>query len=226
VGQKVNPEGLRLGIIKDWASKWYEEKKYAQYLHEDLKIRQFLQNRFKRANVSRILIERAVDKLRITIFAARPGIIIGRKGETIEVVKEDLEKLVNNNKIFLNVQEVSQPELNAQLVAERIAFQLERRVGAKRAMREAISRIMELGARGVRIACKGRIGGAEIARKEWMKEGRVPLHTLRADIDYGSATAHTTYGCVGVKVWIYKGEILPALGDKEKSKDETTAKKG
>jgi len=226
VGQKVNPEGLRLGIIKDWASKWYEEKKYAQYLHEDLKIRQFLQDRFKRANVSRILIERAVDKLRITIFAARPGIIIGRKGETIEVVKEDLEKLVNNNKIFLNVQEVSQPELNAQLVAERIAFQLERRVGAKRAMREAISRIMELGARGVRIACKGRIGGAEIARKEWMKEGRVPLHTLRADIDYGSATAHTTYGCVGVKVWIYKGEILPALGDKEKSEDETTAKKG
>ena len=226
MGQKVNPEGLRLGIIKDWASKWYEEKKYAQYLHEDLKIRQFLQDRFKRANVSRILIERAVDKLRITIFAARPGIIIGRKGETIEVVKEDLEKLVNNNKIFLNVQEVSQPELNAQLVAERIAFQLERRVGAKRAMREAISRIMELGARGVRIACKGRIGGAEIARKEWMKEGRVPLHTLRADIDYGSATAHTTYGCVGVKVWIYKGEILPALGDKEKSKDETTAKKG
>ncbi len=226
MGQKVNPEGLRLGIIKDWASKWYEEKKYAQYLHEDLKIRQFLQNRFKRANVSRILIERAVDKLRITIFAARPGIIIGRKGETIEVVKEDLEKLVNNNKIFLNVQEVSQPELNAQLVAERIAFQLERRVGAKRAMREAISRIMELGARGVRIACKGRIGGAEIARKEWMKEGRVPLHTLRADIDYGSATAHTTYGCVGVKVWIYKGEILPALGDKEKSEDETTAKKG
>ena len=226
MGQKVNPEGLRLGIIKDWASKWYEEKKYAQYLHEDLKIRQFLQDRFKRANVSRILIERAVDKLRITIFAARPGIIIGRKGETIEVVKEDLEKLVNNNKIFLNVQEVSQPELNAQLVAERIAFQLERRVGAKRAMREAISRIMELGARGVRIACKGRIGGAEIARKEWMKEGRVPLHTLRADIDYGSATAHTTYGCVGVKVWIYKGEILPALGDKEKSEDETTAKKG
>ena len=226
MGQKVNPEGLRLGIIKDWASKWYEEKKYAQYLHEDLKIRQFLQNRFKRANVSRILIERAVDKLRITIFAARPGIIIGRKGETIEVVKEDLEKLVNNNKIFLNVQEVSQPELNAQLVAERIAFQLERRVGAKRAMREAISRIMELGARGVRIACKGRIGGAEIARKEWMKEGRVPLHTLRADIDYGSATAHTTYGCVGVKVWIYKGEILPALGDKEKFEDETTAKKG
>lgn len=225
MGQKVNPKGLRLGIIRDWTSKWYEEKKYAQRLHEDLKVRQFLQNRFKRANISKTLIERAVDKLRITIFAARPGIIIGRKGETIEMVKVDLEKLTNNNKIFLNVQEVSQPELDAQLVAERIAFQLERRTSVKRAMREAISRIMDLGAQGVKIACKGRIGGAEIARKEWMKEGRVPLHTLRADIDYGSATAHTTYGCVGVKVWIYKGEVLPVLNNKEKFEDEVTAKK-
>jgi small subunit ribosomal protein S3 len=225
VGQKVNPKGLRLGIIRDWTSKWYEEKKYAQRLHEDLKVRQFLQNRFKRANISKTLIERAVDKLRITIFAARPGIIIGRKGETIEMVKVDLEKLTNNNKIFLNVQEISQPELDAQLVAERIAFQLERRTSVKRAMREAISRIMDLGAQGVKIACKGRIGGAEIARKEWMKEGRVPLHTLRADIDYGSATAHTTYGCVGVKVWIYKGEVLPVLNNKEKFEDEVTAKK-
>jgi len=225
VGQKVNPRGLRLGIIRDWTSKWYEEKKYAQYLHEDLRIRRFLQDRFKRANISKILIERVADKLRITIFAARPGIIIGRKGETIEILKADLEKLTNNNKIFLNVQEVSQPELDAQLVAERVAFQSERRTPAKRAMREAISRIMESGAQGVKIACKGRIGGAEIARREWAMEGRVPLHTLRADIDYGSATAHTTYGCVGVKVWIYKGEVLPVLNSKEKFKDEVTAKK-
>ncbi|MEA3485218.1 MAG: 30S ribosomal protein S3 [Candidatus Aerophobetes bacterium] len=225
MGQKVNPEGLRLGIIRDWQSKWYEKKKYAQYLHEDLKIRCFLQDRFKRANISKILIERAVDKLRITIFAARPGIIIGRKGETIEIVKVDLEKLTNNNKIFLNVQEVSQPEIDAQLVAERIAFQLERRTSVKRAMRQVISRIMNLGVQGVKIACRGRIGGAEIARKEWMKEGRVPLHTLRADIDYGSATAHTTYGCVGIKVWIYKGEVLPVLSNKEKFEDEITAKK-
>ena len=223
MGQKVNPEGLRLGIVKNWKSRWYEEKDYALRLQEDLKIRNFIKEKFKRANVSKIMIERAVNKVRVNIFAARPGIIIGRKGETIEKTKEDLERLITDGKVFLNVQEIKQPDLDAQLVAERIAFQLERRIGVKRLMREAISRIMELGAEGVKIACKGRIAGAEIARTEWMKRGRVPLHTLRADIDYGIATAHTTYGCIGVKVWICKGEVLPALR-KEKFESETAAK--
>lgn len=223
MGQKVNPLGFRLGIIRGWASRWYEEKDYARCLHEDLKIRRFLKEKFEKANISKILIESAVNKVRINIFAARPGIIIGRKGETIEKTKEGLEKLIKGGSIFLNVQEVTRPELDAQLVAENIAFQLKKRTSAKRAMREAISRIMEFGAQGVRIACKGRIAGAEIARKEWMKEGRIPLHTLRADIDYGVATAHTTYGCIGIKVWIYKGEILPTLFE-EKFKNETPAK--
>jgi len=164
-----------------------------------------------------------VNKVRVNIFAARPGIIIGRKGEAIEKTREELERLIIDGKIFLNVEEINQPDLDAQLVAERMAFQLERRIGAKRLMRQAISRTMELGAEGVKITCKGRIAGAEIARTEWMKEGRIPLHTLRADIDYGVATAHTTYGCIGVKVWICKGEVLPALR-KEEFESETAAK--
>jgi len=222
VGQKVNPEGFRLGIVKDWKSRWYEEKDYALRLQEDLKIRNFIKEKFKRANISKIMIERAVNKIRVNIFAARPGIIIGRKGEAIEKTREELERLIIDGKVFLNVEEINQPDLDAQLVAERMAFQLERRIGTKRLMRQAISRTMELGAEGVRITCKGRIAGAEIARTEWMKEGRVPLHTLRADIDYGVATAHTTYGCIGVKVWICKGEVLPALR-KEKFESETAA---
>jgi len=222
VGQKVNPEGFRLGIVKDWKSRWYEEKDYALRLQEDLKIRNFIKEKFKRANISKIMIERAVNKVRVNIFAARPGIIIGRKGEAIEKTREELERLIIDGKVFLNVEEINQPDLDAQLVAERMAFQLERRIGTKRLMRQAISRTMELGAEGVRITCKGRIAGAEIARTEWMKEGRVPLHTLRADIDYGVATAHTTYGCIGVKVWICKGEVLPALR-KEKFESDTAA---
>lgn len=222
MGQKVNPEGFRLGIVKDWKSRWYEEKDYALRLQEDLKIRNFIKEKFKRANISKIMIERAVNKVRVNIFAARPGIIIGRKGEAIEKTREELERLIIDGKVFLNVEEINQPDLDAQLVAERMAFQLERRIGAKRLMRQAISRTMELGAEGVRITCKGRIAGAEIARTEWMKEGRVPLHTLRADIDYGVATAHTTYGCIGVKVWICKGEVLPALR-KEKFESDTAA---
>ena len=226
MGQKVNPEGLRLGVIKDWHARWYAEgKEYAKILESDLKIREHLMEKFKRANISDILIERATNKLRITIYAARPGIIIGKKGETIEKVKEELARFAPDSKIFLNVQEVARPELDAQLVAERIAFQLERRVSAKRAMREAISRVMEMGAEGIKIMCKGRIGGAEIARKEWMKEGKIPLHTLRADIDYGVATAHTIYGCIGVKVWIYKGEVLPRKTFEEKLEDAFTTQK-
>jgi len=223
MGQKVNPEGFRLGIVKNWKSRWYEEKDYALRLQEDLKIRNFIKEKFKRANISKIMIERAVNKVRVNIFAARPGIIIGRKGEAIEKTKEELERLIIDGKIFLNVEEINQPDLDAQLVAERMAFQLERRIGAKRLMRQAISRTMELGAEGVKITCKGRIAGAEIARTEWMKEGRIPLHTIRADIDYGVATAHTTYGCIGVKVWICKGEVLPALR-KEEFESETAAK--
>jgi len=223
MGQKVNPEGFRLGIVKNWKSRWYEEKDYALRLQEDLKIRNFIKEKFKRANISKIMIERAVNKVRVNIFAARPGIIIGRKGEAIEKTREELERLITDGKIFLNVEEINQPDLDAQLVAERMAFQLERRIGAKRLMRQAISRTMELGAEGVKITCKGRIAGAEIARTEWMKEGRIPLHTIRADIDYGVATAHTTYGCIGVKVWICKGEVLPALR-KEEFESETAAK--
>jgi len=228
LGQKVNPKGLRLGIIKDWQSRWYaDDKDYAKLLEGDLKIREHLLNRFRRANISEILIERATNKLRITIYAARPGIIIGKKGETIEKVKEELTRFAPESKIFLNVQEVSRPELDAQLVADRIAFQLERRISTKRAMREAISRVMEMGAEGVKVMCKGRIGGAEIARKEWMKEGKIPLHTLRADIDYGASTAHTTYGCIGVKVWIYKGEVLPTSTiSEEELEDAFTTEKG
>jgi len=226
LGQKVNPEGLRLGVIKDWHARWYAEgKEYAKILESDLKIREHLMKKFKRASISDVLIERATNKLRITIYAARPGIIIGKKGETIEKVKEELSRFAPDSKIFLNVQEVTRPELDAQLVAERIAFQLERRVSAKRAMREAISRVMEMGAEGIKIMCKGRIGGAEIARKEWMKEGKIPLHTLRADIDYGVATAHTIYGCIGVKVWIYKGEVLPRKTFEEKLEDAFTTQK-
>ncbi|TET92595.1 30S ribosomal protein S3 [Candidatus Aerophobetes bacterium] len=223
MGQKVNPEGFRLGIVKNWKSRWYEEKEYALRVQEDLKIRNFIKEKFKRANISKIMIERAVNKVRVNIFAARPGIIIGRKGEAIEKTREELERLIIDGKIFLNVEEINQPDLDAQLVAERMAFQLERRIGAKRLMRQAISRTMELGAEGVKITCKGRIAGAEIARTEWMKEGRIPLHTIRADIDYGVATAHTTYGCIGVKVWICKGEVLPALR-KEEFESDTAAK--
>ena len=224
MGQKVNPEGLRLGIIKKWKSEWYEEKDYARCLHEDLRIRRFLEEKFEKANISRILIERAVSKIRINIFAARPGIIIGRKGETIEKTKQEIEKLTRgSSKILLNVQEVEQPELDSRLVAKRIASQLEKKMGVKKMMRQTISRIMELGAEGVKIACQGRINGAEIARKEWMKEGRVPLHTIRADIDYGTVTAHTTYGCIGVKVWICKGDTFPAL--KGEFANETTTEK-
>jgi len=225
VGQKINPKGLRIGIIKDWESKWYEEKKYSQYLYEDLKIRQYLKKKFKKANVSKILIERAVNKIWVTVFTARPGIIIGKKGESIEKAKGELEKSIDNSKIFLNIKEVLLPELDAQLVAERIAFQIEGRMGIKRIMRDSVSRIMSSGIKGVKVACAGRIGGAEIARKEWIMEGKVPLHTLIADIDYASATAYTLYGCVGVKVWIYKGENRPELNNQEE-KGATTAKKG
>lgn len=229
MGQKVHPGGLRLGVIKGWDSCWYMDgKEYAKFLHVDLKIREHLMSRFKGANISKIVIERATNKLRITIYSARPGIIIGKKGETIEKTKEELSRYVSDTKIFLNVQEVPQPELDAQMVADRIAFQLNRRISAKRAMREAISRALDRGAEGIKVMCKGRIGGAEIARKEWMKEGKIPLHTLRAKVDYGLSTAHTTYGCIGIKVWIYKGDVLPSMetSSNQELGDATTTEEG
>ena len=207
MGQKVNPVGLRLGINRTWESRWYAGADYADMLHQDLKIREFLYDRLKQAGVSRIIIERPAKKARITIHSARPGVVIGKKGADIDKLRNDLQKMVGDE-VHLNIVEIRKPEIDANLVAENIASQLERRVAFRRAMKRAVQSAMRLGAQGIRINCGGRLGGAEIARSEWYREGQVPLHTLRADIDYGEATARTTYGTCGVKVWIYKGEIL------------------
>ena len=207
MGQKVNPIGLRLGINRTWDSRWFARKDYAALLHEDLKLRGFLNERLQQAGVSRIIIERAAKKSRITIHSARPGVVIGKKGADIEKLRQELAK-TTASEVHLNIVEIRKPELEARLVAENIAQQLERRVAFRRAMKRAVQSAMRLGAQGIRINCGGRLGGAEIARMEWYREGRVPLHTLRADIDYGTATAKTTYGTCGVKVWIFKGEIL------------------
>ncbi|GGB41082.1 30S ribosomal protein S3 [Tistrella bauzanensis] len=207
MGHKVNPIGLRLGIIRTWDSRWYADDNYADLLQEDLRLRKYLKNRLKNAGVSGIVIERAAQKVRITLNSARPGVIIGKKGADIDKLKADVGKLVKGE-VHLNIAEVRKPELDATLVAENIAQQLERRVAFRRAMKRAVQSAMRLGAEGIRITCSGRLGGAEIARTEWYREGRVPLHTLRADIDYGQATAFTTYGTCGVKVWVFKGEVL------------------
>lgn len=208
MGQKVNPIGLRLGINRTWDSRWYAGKdKYADMLHEDLRIRKFLQGRLAQAGVSKIVIERPAKKARVTIHTARPGVVIGKKGQDIENMRKTLQEMTGNE-VSLNIVEIRKPEIDAQLVAENICQQLERRVAFRRAMKRAVQSAMRLGAGGIRINCAGRLGGAEIARTEWYREGRVPLHTLRADIDYGEASAHTTYGVCGVKVWIYKGDIM------------------
>lgn len=207
MGQKVNPIGLRLGINRTWDSRWFARAEYAPMLHQDLKLRETLKDRLKSAGVSKVIIERPAKKPRVTIHAARPGVIIGKKGESIEVLRKDLTKLANAE-VALNIVEIRKPEIDATLVAESIAQQLERRVAFRRAMKRAVQSAMRLGAGGIRINCSGRLGGAEIARMEWYREGRVPLHTLRADIDFGTATAKTTYGTCGVKVWVFKGEIL------------------
>ena len=208
MGQKVNPVGLRLGINRTWDSRWFADgADYGKLLHEDIKVRRALKKRLYQAGVSRIVIERPHKKCRITIYAARPGVIIGKKGADIEKLRKDLQGMAGGE-VFLNIVEVRKPETDAQLVAENIAQQLERRVAFRRAMKRAVQSAMRLGAQGIRINCGGRLGGAEIARTEWYREGRVPLHTLRADIDFGTATAKTTYGTCGVKVWIFKGEIL------------------
>jgi small subunit ribosomal protein S3 len=207
MGQKVNPIGLRLGINRTWNSRWYADKGYGDRLHDDLKLREYIEKRLSQAGVSRIVIERQTKKARVTIHSARPGVVIGKKGADIEKLRQDLIKLTGED-VNLNIVEVRKPEIDAKLVAENIAQQLERRVAFRRAMKRAVQSAMRLGAEGIRINCGGRLGGAEIARTEWYREGRVPLHTLRADVDYGTATAKTTYGTCGVKVWIFKGEIM------------------
>lgn len=208
MGQKVNPHGLRLGIIKTWDAKWYADKDYAKNLHEDIKIRDMLKEKLFTSNVSQILIERAANRVKVTIHTAKPGMVIGRGGSGIENVKRWLKELTGKN-IDVNIAEVKQPELDATLVAENIAAQLEKRIAFRRAMKQSVTRTMRMGAKGIKVMVGGRLGGAEIARSESYREGSIPLHTLRADIDYGTAEAHTTYGRIGVKVWIYKGEILP-----------------
>ncbi len=207
MGQKVNPIGLRLGINRTWDSRWYADSNYADLLHEDLEIREFLFKRLAQAGVSKIIIERPAKKARITIHTARPGVVIGKKGVDIENLRREISKMTGSE-AHLNIVEIRKPEIEAQLVAENVAQQMERRVSIRRAMKRVVQSAMRLGAEGIRINCAGRLGGAEIARTQWYREGRVPLHTFRANIDYGECVANTTYGTCGVKVWIYKGEIM------------------
>lgn len=207
MGQKVNPVGLRLGIVKTWESKWFGGRNYAEYILEDYKLRKFIKEKLFHAGVSRIEIERSAKRIRIRIYTSRPGIVIGKKGSEISQLKKDVEKMTSRE-ILIDIQEVRKPELDAQLVAENVALQIERRVAFRRAMKRGVSSAMRFGALGVKVICSGRLGGAEMARTEWYREGRVPLHTLRADIDYGFIEARTTYGIIGVKVFIFKGEIL------------------
>lgn len=207
MGQKVNPLGLRLNITRTWDSIWYADKEYSTYLIEDQKIKKFLKKRLQHAGLSKVKIERTGEQVRIKLFTARPGIVIGKKGAEIEILKKELEKLITR-KVTLDIQEVRRPEADAQLVAENIAQQLIRRIAFRRAMKKAVSSALRFGVQGIKISCSGRLGGAEMSRCEWVREGRVPLHTLRADVDYALAEANTTYGIIGVKVWIFNGEVL------------------
>jgi len=224
MGQKVNPIGFRLGINRTWDSRWYAADGYADLLHEDLRIRDFLRERLAQAGVSRIVIERPAKKARITIHTARPGVVIGKKGADIERLRTDIGKITGSD-VHVNIVEIRKPEIEAQLVAENIAQQMERRVSIRRAMKRAVQSAMRLGALGIRINCGGRLGGAEIARAVWYREGRVPLHTMRAHVDYGQAAAKTTYGICGVKVWIFKGEVMahdPMAMDKQAIEQQPT----
>jgi small subunit ribosomal protein S3 len=213
MGQKVHPIGFRVGIIRDWESKWYADKDYQRFLHEDLAIRKFLKEKLFHASISKVTIERAANKAKVYVYAAKPGIIIGKRAAGLDALRSDLQKLTDTE-IFLNIIEVRKVEADSQLVAENIAAQLVKRVSFRRAMKKAITQARRAGAKGIKVMCAGRLGGAEMSRTEWYREGRVPLHTLRADIDYGFAEAKTTYGLTGVKVWIFKGEILP--GEEER----------
>ena len=220
MGQKVNPHGLRVGVIKDWDSKWYaDEADFSDYLVEDYKIRKFLKKKLYSAGISKIEIERAADRVRVIIYTAKPGFVIGKQGAEIEVTKKELAKLTGKEKILVDIKEIKRPDKDAQLVAENIAQQLEQRVSFRRAMKSCMGRTMKTDAKGIKTAVSGRLGGADIARTEFYSEGTIPLQTLRADIDYGFAEADTTYGKVGVKVWIYKGEVLPTKADKEGSEN-------
>ena len=216
MGQKVNPIGLRLGINRTWDSRWYADKSYAKNLHEDFKIRSYIEKNLKQAGISRVIVERPAGKARVTIYAARPGLIIGKKGADIETLRKKLQG-ISKSEVALNIVEIRKPDIDAKFVAEGVAQQLDRRVTFRRAMKRAVQNALRAGAKGIRINCSGRLGGAEIARTEWYREGRVPLHTLRANVDYGTAEGHTTYGIIGIKVWIFKGEIMahdPSAMDK------------
>jgi len=216
MGQKVHPRGFRLGVIEGWDSKWYAGREYATLLHEDIRIRQFIKRRLYHAGIAKVEIERAANKAKVNVHTARPGIVIGKKGAEIEKLKQELAKLTKKE-TFINIHEVRRPDLDAQLVGENVALQLERRVAFRRAMKEAVARAMRMGAQGIRIQSAGRLGGSEIARTEWYREGRVPLHTLRADVNYGLAEARTTYGVIGIKVWIFRGEVLTKQEEEQRA---------
>ncbi|MBX2811836.1 MAG: 30S ribosomal protein S3 [Myxococcales bacterium] len=209
MGQKTNPIGFRLGITRTWDSKWFEERNYSNWLHEDLKLRQHVKKKHYSAGISRVEIERAANKVKVNIYTARPGIVIGKKGAGIDQLKRELQKLTENE-VFINIQEIRKAEIDAQLVAENIGMQLERRIAFRRAMKKAVQIAMKFGAKGIRVACSGRLGGAEMSRYEWYRDGRVPLHTLRADVEYGTAVAKTKQGIIGIKCWIFKGEVIGA----------------
>ncbi len=227
VGQKVNPHGLRVGIIKDWDTKWYaNDKNFADFLVEDYKIREYLKAQLYTAGIAKIEIERTANKVKVNIFTSKPGMVIGKGGSGIDAIRKTLEKLTNNKSVNVNITEVKVPETNAQLVAENIAAQLEKRISFRRAMKSTMQRTMRSGAKGIKSMCSGRLGGAEIARSEWYREGTIPLHTLRADIDYGFAEANTTYGKIGVKVWIYKGEVLPEAKNRVKTQEKAAVMEG
>jgi len=207
LGQKSNPTGLRLGVIRTWSSKWYEEGNYAKWLKEDLRIKKFIKSEYYHTGINRIDVERAANKVKVSVYTSKPGVIIGKKGKDVEKLKEQLRRM-SSSEVFLNIQELRKAEMDAQLVAESVARDLEHRISFRRAMKKRVQSALKLGAKGIRINCSGRLGGAEMGRMEWYREGRVPLHTLRADIDYGFAEAKTAYGIIGVKVWVFKGEIL------------------
>ena len=221
MGQKTHPVGFRLGIIKSWSSKWYEEKSYAKWLHEDIRLKKFIKKKLNHAGVSAVEVERAANKAKINIYTARPGIVIGKRGAGVETLKKEVQALTENE-VFLNIIEVRKAETNSQLVAENIATQLERRIAFRRAMKKAVQTAMKFGAKGIKVASSGRLGGAEMCRREWYREGRVPLHTLRAYVDYGFAEAKTTYGVIGVKVWVFNGEAFEA-DKKDETKDAAAA---
>jgi len=224
VGQKVHPKGFRIGVIRDWDSNWYADRDYTELLHEDYKLRHYIKEHFYTAGISKVEIQRTGNRVRVTIHTAKPGIVIGRGGLEVEKLKADLIKMTGKN-VNINIQEIKKPEVDAQIVAENIAQQLEKRISFRRAMKQTVGRTMRAGAIGIKVAISGRLGGAEIARSEWYSEGKVPLHTLRADVDYGFAEANTTYGKIGIKVWVNRGEIMPEAKQRPKQKAVEEAEK-